>query len=141
MADIPPNQTLYISNLNNRVHVQELKASLYNFFSSYGHLINVKAKSTEKLREQAFVAFADVASATTAMRSLDGFVFYDKPLKIVYAKNKADAVALLDGTFRLRTKPSNDTTALGKRDNDMETEQRAKQAKMDDDDSGEDDSD
>jgi RNA recognition motif-containing protein len=58
----------------------ELKASLYNLFASYGHIVDVKAQSTEKLREQAFVAFVDVTSATTAMRSLEGFVFYDKPL-------------------------------------------------------------
>ncbi|SAL97089.1 hypothetical protein [Absidia glauca] len=135
MADIPPNQTLYIKNLNSRINVIELKASLYNLFASYGHIVDVKAQSTEKLREQAFVAFVDVTSATTAMRSLEGFVFYDKPLIITYAKNKSDAVALLDGTFKLRTKPTSsaNTTALGKRNNDDSTDQPSKQTKMDSD--------
>ncbi|KAI8331558.1 hypothetical protein BC941DRAFT_438703 [Chlamydoabsidia padenii] len=135
MADIPPNQTLYIKNLNNRINVLELKASLYNLFASYGHILDVRVQSTEKLREQAFVAFVDVASATTAMRSLEGFVFYDKPLIITYAKNKSDAVALLDGTFKLRTKPSSaNSTALGKRGNEGTTNQQSKQTKMDSDD-------
>ncbi|KAI8096565.1 SNRPB2 protein, partial [Halteromyces radiatus] len=110
MADIPPNQTLYIQNLNNRIHPLELQASLYSLFTTYGHILDVRALSTEKLREQAFVAFVDVAAATTAMRSLDGFVFYGKPMKIQYAKNKSDAVALLDGTFKLRTKKPTSTT-------------------------------
>jgi len=36
---------------------------------------------------QAFVVFKDVASATSAMRSLQDFSFFDKPM-VIYNKNK-----------------------------------------------------
>ena len=35
---------------------------------------------TLKMRGQAFVVFADIASATNALRSMQGFPFYDKPM-------------------------------------------------------------
>jgi RNA recognition motif-containing protein len=48
----------------------------------------VVAAKTYKLRGQAWVVFADVASATSAMRTMQGFPFYDKPMKLAYAKTK-----------------------------------------------------
>ncbi|KAI8068716.1 putative U1 small nuclear ribonucleoprotein A [Gongronella butleri] len=79
-VDIPPNQTLYIKNLKARVNINELKSSLYALFATYGDILSVHVRGEEKLREQAFIAFANVSSATTAMRSLNGFVFYGHPL-------------------------------------------------------------
>ena len=32
------------------------------------------------MRGQAFVVFADIASATNALRSMQGFPFYEKPM-------------------------------------------------------------
>lgn len=32
------------------------------------------------MRGQAFVVFKDIASATNALRSMQGFPFYDKPM-------------------------------------------------------------
>jgi U2 small nuclear ribonucleoprotein B'' len=32
----------------------------------------------DKMRGQAFVVFEDIAAATTALKSLNGFSFYDK---------------------------------------------------------------
>ncbi|KAI9476543.1 MAG: hypothetical protein EXX96DRAFT_577522 [Benjaminiella poitrasii] len=118
MSTIDPNQTLYITNINSRITVEELKHSLYDLFSTYGPILDITAKKTEKMREQAFVVYGNAASATTAKRSLNGFTFFEKPLKIEYAKTKSDAVAKLDGTYRLRTykdKSENETTTLGKR--------------------------
>ena len=57
------------------------------------------AAKTYKLRGQAWIVFVDVGSATAAMRAMQGFPFYDKPMKIGYAKTKSDAVAKLDGSF------------------------------------------
>ena len=37
----PPNNTLYINNLNERVPVDELKDSLFNAFEEYGEIIDV----------------------------------------------------------------------------------------------------
>jgi hypothetical protein len=48
--------------------------------------------------------FEGVTEATNAMRSLQGFPFYDKPMRIAYAHGKSDAVAKADGTFQGREK-------------------------------------
>jgi RNA recognition motif-containing protein len=49
-------------------------------FSSYGPILDITAKKTEKMREQAFIVYNNVASATTAKRSLNGFTFFSKPI-------------------------------------------------------------
>ena len=43
------------------------------------------------MRGQAFVVFADLASATAALRALNSFDFYDRPMHIEYAQNKSKA--------------------------------------------------
>jgi RNA recognition motif-containing protein len=58
--------------------------SLYGLFSGYGTILDISAKQTEKMREQAFVVYSDIASATTAKRSLNGFTFFSKPLVSSY---------------------------------------------------------
>lgn len=58
----------------------ELRRSLYALFATYGEVIDIVTKKEERMREQAFVVYNDVASATAALRSLNGFIFYDKNL-------------------------------------------------------------
>ena len=43
------------------------------------------ALKTLKMRGQAFVVFADISSASNALRSMQGFPFYDKPMVGVLA--------------------------------------------------------
>jgi RNA recognition motif-containing protein len=64
----------------------ELKKSLYAIFSQFGNILDVVALKTLKMRGQAFVVFADIASATNALRSMQGFPFYDKPMVGVLLK-------------------------------------------------------
>ena len=40
-----------------------------------------------KMRGQAFVVFRDISSATNALRSMQGFPFYDKPMVSKYSNN------------------------------------------------------
>ncbi|XP_072046042.1 U2 small nuclear ribonucleoprotein B''-like [Amphiura filiformis] len=102
--NIPPNNTIYINNLNEKIEKVELKKSLYAIFSQFGQILDIVALKTLKMRGQAFVVFRDVTSATNALRSMQGFPFYDKPMRIQYGKSKSDAVAKLDGTFVQREK-------------------------------------
>lgn len=102
--EVPPNQTIYINNLNEKIKQEELKKSLQAMFSQFGTILDVVAMKTLKMKGQAFVVFKDVSSATQAMRSMQGFPFHDKPLRIAYAKSKSDAVAKLDNTFVPRDK-------------------------------------
>ncbi|KAF9272049.1 hypothetical protein BGZ88_005270 [Linnemannia elongata] len=97
---IDPNQTIYIRNLNEKINKIELKRSLYCLFSAYGKVISIVASKTKRDRGQAFIAFSDIVSATAALRGLQGFNFYDRPMEIQYAKSKSNAIAKLDGTFK-----------------------------------------
>ncbi|KAI8947108.1 hypothetical protein F4801DRAFT_582695 [Xylaria longipes] len=99
---IPPNQTLYVTNLPSaKINKADLKTALYLLFSSYGPVLDVVALKTAKMRGQAHIVFRDTHAATQAMRSLDGFQFLGKELKIQYAKSKSDTIAKLDGTYKL----------------------------------------
>jgi len=98
-SEITPNQTIYINNLNERIKKEELRKSLYAMFSQFGTVLDVVALKTLKMRGQAFVVFKDIPSATKAMRSMQNFPFYDKQMRIQFAKGKSDIIAKIDGTF------------------------------------------
>jgi len=73
------------------VKKEELRAQLYALFSTYGKIIDVVAQKGAKKRGQAFVVFRDLAGATSALRSLDGELFYDKKMQIEYARTSSHA--------------------------------------------------
>ena len=58
----------------------ELKKCLYTIFSQFGKIIDVVALKTYRLRGQAWVVFADTTGSTNALRSMQGFPFFDKPM-------------------------------------------------------------
>lgn len=80
--DIRPNNTIYINNLNEKIKKEELKKSLYAIFSQFGQIVDIVALKTLKMRGQAFVIFKEIQSSTNALRSMQGFPFYDKPMVI-----------------------------------------------------------
>jgi len=102
--DIKPNNTIYVNNLNEKVKKEELKKSLYAIFSQFGQIVNIVALKTIKMRGQAFVIFKEINSSTNALRSMQGFPFYDKPMRIQYAKGDSDVIAKIKGTFIERPK-------------------------------------
>lgn len=102
--DIRPNHTIYINNLNEKIKKEELKKSLYAIFSQFGQILNIVALKTLKMRGQAFIIFKEIGSATNAMRTMQGFPFYDKPMRINYSKTDSDVIAKIKGTFQERPK-------------------------------------
>ncbi|KAL1456089.1 hypothetical protein WDU94_000843 [Cyamophila willieti] len=104
MLDIRPNHTIYINNLNEKVKKEDLKKSLYAIFSQFGQIMDIVALKTLKMRGQAFVIFKDISSATNALRSMQGFPFYDKPMRIQYSKTDSDVISKMKGTFMERPK-------------------------------------
>ncbi|KAJ8749553.1 hypothetical protein K2173_026202 [Erythroxylum novogranatense] len=103
-TEITPNMTIYINNLNEKIKIDELKKSLNAVFSQFGKIVEILAFKTLKHKGQAWVVFEDVQSATSAMRQMQSFPFYDKPMRIQYAKTKSDVIAKADGTFVPREK-------------------------------------
>ncbi|KAI1933401.1 hypothetical protein LOZ66_006406 [Ophidiomyces ophidiicola] len=94
-----PNQTLYCSNLPDKLKKPDLRLSLYTLFSTYGTVLDVVAMKNGKMRGQAHVVFRDLQASTQAMRGLQGFDFFGKEMKIVYAKGSSDVIAKLRGTY------------------------------------------
>ncbi|XP_044487399.1 U2 small nuclear ribonucleoprotein B'' 2-like [Mangifera indica] len=122
-GDIPPNQSIYIKNLNEKIKKEELKRSLYCLFSQYGRILDVVALKTPKLRGQAWVVFSEVTAASNAVRQMQNFPFYDKPMRIQYAKTKSDCVAKADGSFVPREKKK-------KQEEKAERKRRAEEAQQ-----------
>lgn len=102
--EIVPNETLYVNNLNEKVKKDELRKSLYALFSQYGTVLDIIALKTLKMRGQAFIVFRDIPSATNALRQMQNYHFYDKPMKIQYSKTKSDIIAKMRGTWTPREK-------------------------------------
>lgn len=76
--------------------VSELKKSLYAIFSQFGEILDIVALKTLKMRGQAFVIFKEIGSATNALRSMQGFPFYDKPMVSLLM---VDCMGTLDREF------------------------------------------
>ena len=102
--EIPPRETVYVNNLNERINLEEMKKSLYTCFSQFGPILEIVALKSFRMRGQAFVVFRDISSATQAVRQMQGFPFYDKPMRLSYAKTKSEASAKLDGTWKAEDK-------------------------------------
>ncbi|KAJ7361372.1 hypothetical protein DFH08DRAFT_1032498 [Mycena albidolilacea] len=86
------SETLYIQNLNEKIKIDVLKASLRGLFKSYGEVLDVVAHSNLRMRGQAFVSFASADTAKKAMKEVRGFPLYSKPMQISFAKTRSDAV-------------------------------------------------
>eukprot|EP00462_Mataza_sp_D1_P020757 CAMPEP_0175139408 /NCGR_PEP_ID=MMETSP0087-20121206/10883_1 /TAXON_ID=136419 /ORGANISM="Unknown Unknown, Strain D1" /LENGTH=228 /DNA_ID=CAMNT_0016422409 /DNA_START=41 /DNA_END=727 /DNA_ORIENTATION=+ len=99
-ASIPPNPTIYLSNLNEKLKKDVLKQQLYLMFSTFGNVLEIHVYRTDKLRGQAWVVYDSLAGATKALRESQGFEFFGKSIKASYAKKKSDIFAKLDGTYK-----------------------------------------
>ncbi|MCP9265681.1 U1 small nuclear ribonucleoprotein A [Dirofilaria immitis] len=106
VMDIKPNHTIYINNLNEKTKKEELKKALYAIFSQFGQIIDIMAFKTLKMRGQAHVIFKEISSATNALRAMQGFPFYDKPMRIQFAREDSDVIAKAKGTYVDRPKTS-----------------------------------
>lgn len=73
----------------------ELKRSLYALLSQFGQIMDIVALKTTKMRGQAFVIFKELSAATNALRQLQGFPFYNKPMVSATAHMNYKAVTQL----------------------------------------------
>lgn len=69
-----------------------MKKSLYAVFSQFGKILDIVNLKTLKLRGQAWVVFDDITAATNALRQMQGFPFYDKPMVSVQASAEPKSV-------------------------------------------------
>jgi U2 small nuclear ribonucleoprotein B'' len=103
---VPPEdeyscETLYIQNLNEKIKPEGsrhslsvmiwpffknqyffpvLKASLRGLFKAYGEVLDVVAHNNLRMRGQAFVSFPSAEIAKKAMKDVQRFPLYSKPM-------------------------------------------------------------
>lgn len=99
-----PNNTLYVSNIDWKIKKPLLRRALYSLMTRHGKVLEIVALRKDGLRGQAFVIFEDVQAATAALHAEQGFTFFQKDLKLDYAKDKSDRIAKRDGTYVPRAK-------------------------------------
>jgi RNA recognition motif-containing protein len=57
-----------------------MQATLRGLFKSYGEVLDVVAHGNMRMRGQAFVSFASVDNARKAMKDVQRFPLYSKPM-------------------------------------------------------------
>ncbi|KAH4701020.1 hypothetical protein HBH67_138180 [Parastagonospora nodorum] len=85
-----PIETIYVSNLEERVKIDTMKEALTKVFQYYGPILDIIAKSSLKRKGQAFVVFDSEKSALEAIEEMSGFELYGKALKVSKAKTHSD---------------------------------------------------
>ncbi|KAK7040850.1 hypothetical protein VNI00_009446 [Paramarasmius palmivorus] len=86
------SETLYIQNLNEKIKIDVLKASLRGLFKTYGEVLDVVAHKNLRMRGQAFVSFADPEIAKKAMTEVRASTDLKGLQQISFAKTRSDAV-------------------------------------------------
>lgn len=84
--------------MEERIKIDDLKEALTEIFSEYGNVIDLVAKKNLKARGQAFVVFEDVEAAERAIKEVQGFELFEKPMLLDYAKTKSDATVQREGS-------------------------------------------
>ena len=79
-----------------------MRKCLYALFGQFGKVIDVVSQKTQNLRGQAWIVFADVSSATNALRAMQDFPFFGKPL--VSFANSILIISLINGLAPVFTK-------------------------------------
>lgn len=97
MATTPPNCTVYVKNLEERIKLETLKDTLREIFEEYGTILDIRAAKNLKAKGQAFIVFDNVESAARAIEELQDFDVFDKPMKLDYARTRSDATVKREG--------------------------------------------
>jgi len=75
-----------------------MKEALTEIFSEYGTVIDLVAKRNLKAKGQAFVVFDDTEAAERAIKEVQGFELFEKPMVLDYARTKSDATVEKEGS-------------------------------------------
>ena len=110
------NETLYVKRLNEKIKIDELKNALMALFSQFGEVVMIRARSSLKMRGQAFITFKDIENAKEAKNKLDNVVFLGSPMIISYAKSKCECALVEQGKITKEEKAQKDLNRKRKRD-------------------------
>merc|ERR1712157_479648 len=99
VPELPPNNTIYVNNLTEKIKIPALITELRAIFNQFGVIVEIQAKKNLRMRGQAFIVFDDVESAKKAVSSMQGFPFHSKKMRIQYAKTDSDIISKRNGTY------------------------------------------
>eukprot|EP00835_Amoeboradix_gromovi_P001377 NODE_61_length_25240_cov_0.547194.p12 type:complete len:224 gc:universal NODE_61_length_25240_cov_0.547194:12887-13558(+) len=99
VSPMKPINTLYVSNLNDKINKTKLRESLYLLFSQYGTVIEVMARKTKKMRGQAYICYTSIQDAMTGMEHLRDKIIFGKAMKIEYAKINSTQLEIFHGNY------------------------------------------
>ena len=102
-----PTHTLYVRNLNEQVNpkskssclILEMIKALESLFSSYGRILDVKAKRNIPHRGQAFISYSSQEIADKVMKEFQGYDLFGKKIDIQYAREESFAVSKESGSL------------------------------------------
>jgi U2 small nuclear ribonucleoprotein B'' len=105
-----PNHTIFVTNLTDRIRADKLKILLFELFSQFGEVIDIRvAKGTDKtgkpLRGTAFVTYGSIQSSSVAMKMLKKFNFLKKEIKLNYSRDKNHEILKLTNQYKPTFKP------------------------------------
>ncbi|KAI8321415.1 hypothetical protein GQ54DRAFT_261774 [Martensiomyces pterosporus] len=92
-----PSKTLYIRNLNEKIKPPVLKSALEALFETYGEVLEVRVRTSVRMRGQAFIAFKQEGDAARAHSEVQGFALFEKPMFIEFARVPSDATVANEG--------------------------------------------
>ncbi|KAJ2480228.1 hypothetical protein IWW56_002594 [Coemansia sp. RSA 2131] len=92
-----PGKTLYIRNLNEKTKLPVLTAALQAVFETYGPVLEIRARHSIQMRGQAFIIYESLSSAERAHAEVQGFLLFDKPMFIEYARSASEATVANEG--------------------------------------------
>lgn len=76
----PPSQTLYVKNLDDKLNKTDLRRELYMLASTYGHVLDVVALKSKKMRGQAHIVYRDTQTSFRAKQELDNCEFFGREM-------------------------------------------------------------
>eukprot|EP00486_Rosalina_sp_Unknown_P000519 CAMPEP_0201566442 /NCGR_PEP_ID=MMETSP0190_2-20130828/6200_1 /ASSEMBLY_ACC=CAM_ASM_000263 /TAXON_ID=37353 /ORGANISM="Rosalina sp." /LENGTH=278 /DNA_ID=CAMNT_0047985143 /DNA_START=17 /DNA_END=850 /DNA_ORIENTATION=- len=97
-VNVPPNNTVYVNNLNEKTSRDEIVNGLREVFGQFGKVLDVTCYTKiKRCKGQAWVVMEKTESATKAIIELQNFFFFNKPMRVSYSKNVSDATLKRDG--------------------------------------------
>ena len=85
--------TIFVNNLSEKVKTPSMKKALDASFKQFGTIVDIVAMNSISRRGQAYISFDQIEQADAAMKAMQGFPLFDKPLRIEFAKSNSDKVA------------------------------------------------
>eukprot|EP00298_Acanthocystis_sp_HF-20_P002403 c12818_g1_i1.p1 GENE.c12818_g1_i1~~c12818_g1_i1.p1 ORF type:complete len:116 (-),score=21.47 c12818_g1_i1:495-842(-) len=90
----PPNHTIYIRNIDEKIKINDLKVLLKQQFSQFGNVLDVVALKTVKMRGQAFVVFDNTDSATKALQEMQGRLLQSQAMVLIVIKKHKQFISI-----------------------------------------------